>query len=408
MSNSAEAASAAAAAAAAASTSSEAPATPPPAVSNGIHIRPVEFEIAIDTNDVGSPSASGGAKPPPLSDAAVLQLMAAARSASSAAAAAEARLGAATNPTKRLVLAAALKDAMAAEQAALRQVKEAIRTKKLQQVQASNGRQGHSDPGSQQAASQVLSAGAVTALKQCRHLYDEGLISDEDYEREKAEIFSRERLVRHVQLCKTGLVRVAQPKPVTAPGTVQSSVVQAARGGSVAVARHHEHQHLQRLHNATQMQRYAEDSVQGDDRFQNSAHSRIMLKHRQEHFEVLSGEVEGLISDFEGFVHQLSDPRVVASGAAMEPRLGDKPTALLGEGNLGANDDVPAFIKSLATKMQHIKQGLSLVEAVPWPREVLLQDPQVSKVSAHHGADKKCRARCWDFERRHFHRLLLL
>ena len=360
-------------------------------LSSGIRLRPVEFEVATrphanaDNENIAPEDSIGGRQDQAPSDATVLQLMAQARGASQTAAAAESRLAQCPNTaeyaSQRLAMAAALKQAMDGERVALQRVRRAMAARKSPENHARKKLQTPTQVGSR--VSHTMSAGAVAALKQCRQLYDEGLISGEDYAREKEGIFDRERLLRQINMHRSGLLQVARPKPKHASSRPQRhageqpppppppyfSTALSAVGAPKSLP-----QSYDQRHHGSWALAPTHDGSETSHSFENSAHAQIMLRHRKEHFEVLAGQIKGLVSELANFSGQLE---VLEHAGATPDNHGTSSAG--GPSKPNVSQDVQRFVKQMTDKITEVHHGLSLVEGVPWPREVLLQDPQVSK-----------------------------
>ena len=100
-----------------------------------------------------------------------------------------------------------------------------------------------------------------------------------------------------------------------------------------------------------------------------------MLRHRREHFEQFSTQLHELVEQVAAFRANLPQPQ---STALVEVEEGANQNTVRQLESV--QEQVVSFASNLMQKTQKLKQELSLVEAVPWPRNVLLSDPAISEV----------------------------
>ena len=106
-----------------------------------------------------------------------------------------------------------------------------------------------------------------------------------------------------------------------------------------------------------------------------------MLKHRKEHFQQLSHQLDSLISEVADVAVKLptvanNNDKEAASSSDLSIKTSDDDVA----SETPSPGQVKDFVSRLAIKMKQFQHGMALVESVPWPRDVLLADPNVIKV----------------------------
>lgn len=329
----------------------------------------------------------------------LLSLMKKAREANKVATDIEEAMNHCLDPVTRIKLAKKLRTAIKDEKNAVKKVKWAVRKRRKQHIRhlhdqnhEENFVKGHSNMA---VPVQAMSNGAVKALKQFRKLYDEGLISADEYVREKAGVFDRESVSRHVHMYRSGLLQPAHDTSLSTPSQQSGS------------HHHQEHDQYQRQQQQIQkqkqqpMQQYknlskalypsgvdsssSELSKQEPQPYRSPVHSNIMLRHRKEHFHALAQQINNMEVQFSDFTRTFREPKMDDDDYINEEAQGiqlhkNDDNVIKQASSEVTRQETQKFVAKMTSKIQYIKQGLAMVETVPWPEQVLLADPQFAKV----------------------------